>query len=156
MGKTITTGTISCDFGESGHGEIDVAAATDTPIYAVKNATYESRISTAVFCGVTKFVNYGNHIKCQVSDKTVVYAHLSSFAQGSAGLYDSYRYRYTGTSNTQVKATWAANAGDQIGSTGNTGWSNGPHLHFEIYKTSATATKYDTFLFVVFPNVGYN
>ncbi len=153
--RPITTGSISQDFMENNHAGIDVAAPTGTDVYAVKNVQHESRVLTGIVNGNRKLVNYGNHIVCTISDNTVIYGHLSSFANGEASTLDSYRSRFTGSKTLEPKATWTPDAGDAIGGVGNTGWSTGNHLHFEVYKTSSTGTKVDPFRFVVFPDIGY-
>ena len=153
--RPITTGRISQDFGENNHAGIDVAASAGTDVYAVKGVQHESRVSTGVINGNRKLVNYGNHIVCTISNNTIVYGHLSSFANGEASTLDSYRSKFTGTTTIETKATWMPSAGNVIGSVGNTGWSTGNHLHFEVYKTSSAGTKIDPFRFVVFPDIGY-
>lgn len=153
--RPITTGRISQDFMENNHAGIDVAAPAGTDVYAVKNVQHESRVLTGIVNGNRKLVNYGNHIVCTISDNTVIYGHLSSFANGEASTLDSYRCRFTGSKTLEPKATWTPDAGDAIGGVGNTGWSTGNHLHFEVYKTSSTGTKVDPFRFVVFPDIGY-
>lgn len=153
--RPITTGRISQDFMENNHAGIDVAASAGTDVYAVKGVQHESRVSTGIVDGSRKLVNYGNHIVCTISTNTIVYAHLSSFANGEASTLASHRSKFTGSSTHETKATWTPSAGDVIGSVGNTGWSTGNHLHFEVYKTSSTGTKIDPFRFVVFPDIGY-
>lgn len=153
--RPITTGEISQDFMENNHAGIDVAASAGTDVYAVKGVQHTSRVSTGVVNGSRKLVNYGNHIVCTISNNTIVYGHLSSFTNGEASTLASYRSKFTGSSSHETKATWTPNAGDVIGGVGNTGWSTGNHLHFEVYRTSSTGTKIDPFNFVVFPDIGY-
>lgn len=57
--------------------------------------------------------SYGKIVRINHGGVTAIYAHLSSIAQGL-------------TYNSPVTA------GQQIGLTGNTGFSTGPHLHFEM------------------------
>ncbi len=74
-----------------------------TPLVAVGNST----VVSAGWAGA-----YGNQIVLKLADgRFAQYAHLSQLG---------------------VKAGQHVNAGDQIGKSGNTGNSTGPHLHFEI------------------------
>lgn len=85
------------------HRAIDYAAPTGTPIYAVADAT----VTFAGWSG-----GYGNFIKLRHnSTYGTNYAHLSRFA---------------------VSAGDRVRQGQVIGYVGSTGWSTGPHLHYEM------------------------
>tara|TARA_Y100001968_G_C19433550_1_gene758356 strand:- start:906 stop:2228 length:1323 start_codon:yes stop_codon:yes gene_type:complete len=86
------------------HNGVDYAAKTGTPIMTTANGTVS-------FCG--RKGGYGNCVIIKHNDKyTTLYAHLSKFKKGvSKGSY--------------VKQ------GDIIGFVGSTGYSTGPHLHYE-------------------------
>lgn len=153
--RPITTGYVSQDFGgTNGHTGIDVAAATGTDVYAVKGVVHKSYVATGTVDNVTYLVNYGNYIKCEIGSNTVIYAHLSSFTNGTASNIESYRKEYNGSVSAPLKASWTPSAGAVIGEVGNTGWSTGSHLHFEVRNTD-NSTKYDPFNYVVFPDIGY-
>lgn len=85
------------------HDGIDMRAKVGTPIYAPGS-------------GVVSFVgengNYGNIIKIYHGNNVeTLYAHLSKY---------------------EVKVNDIVKRGQLIGYTGNTGRTNGPHLHYEI------------------------
>lgn len=87
----------------SPHRAIDYAAPTGTPIMAVGDGT----VVHAAYSG-----GFGNFIKIRHNGTYQThYAHLS---------------RYAVTAGDSVKQ------GDVIGYVGSTGWSTGPHLHYEI------------------------
>ncbi|MDR0672319.1 MAG: M23 family metallopeptidase [Zoogloeaceae bacterium] len=86
------------------HKGVDYGAAIGTPVRATGN-------------GVVQFVGpsggYGNFVLLShAGNHQTAYAHLSRFAQG-------------------LKKGDRVNQGDIIAYTGNTGWSTGPHLHYE-------------------------
>lgn len=86
------------------HTGIDLAAATGTPIYAT---------ASGVVTAVTALRAYGNVvIMYHGGGMSSTYAHLSRF-------------------NTSVGSVIAV--GEVIGFVGSTGWSTGPHLHFEVH-----------------------
>ncbi|MEA1892133.1 MAG: M23 family metallopeptidase [Campylobacterota bacterium] len=63
-----------------------------------------------------KFSKYGNFITIQHSDETMAtYYHLKK-------------------NGSHVKLRQKVNRGEHIGYSGNTGYSSGPHLHFQVYK----------------------
>lgn len=87
-----------------GHSGIDMVANSGTPVYAAKSGKIVG--STGGYgsgYGLSLVLDHGN-------GQTSRYAHLSRFA---AGLGD------------------VVSQGQLIGYSGNTGWSTGPHLHFE-------------------------
>lgn len=86
------------------HKGVDFAAVTGTPIRAAADGTIQ-------FIG--KQGGYGNFIVLKHWDKyTTAYAHMSRFASG-------------------LRTGAKVNQGDVIGYVGSTGWSTGPHLHYE-------------------------
>ncbi len=87
-----------------GHAGVDYAAPTGTPIRTVSDGTID-------FVGVQG--GYGNVVIVKHQGKyTTLYAHMSAFA---AKLSKGDR----------------VSQGDVIGYVGSTGWSTGPHLHYE-------------------------
>jgi murein DD-endopeptidase MepM/ murein hydrolase activator NlpD len=86
------------------HKGVDFAAATGTPIRAAADGTIQ-------FIG--KQGGYGNFIVLKHWDNyTTAYAHMSRFASS-------------------LKKGAKVNQGEVIGYVGSTGWSTGPHLHYE-------------------------
>ncbi len=85
------------------HSGLDIANKTGTPLYAADSGKVEIA-GWARGYGNTIVVNHGGGKKTR-------YAHLSKF--------------YVGVGQKVGK-------GETIGLMGNTGWSTGPHLHFEV------------------------
>lgn len=84
------------------HNGVDYAAPTGTPIRSVGDGVVE-------FAGVQR--GYGNVVEIMHRDgKSTLYAHMSRIA---------------------VSKGQHVAQGDNIGAVGSTGWSTGPHLHFE-------------------------
>ena len=104
-----TTGVITLEFGESHlpyqpfHTGIDIAGKRGDPIAAFMKGTviYAGEISWGF--GKHIIVDNGNNV-------TSIYAHLSKM---------------------YVEKDQEVNQGQIIGTEGSTGWSTGPHLHFE-------------------------
>lgn len=89
------------------HKGVDVAVPVGTPIYAITNGTIETVVNNKG----NSTTGYGNYVLVKHDDGTqALYAHLS---------------------NVLVKVGDLVQGGQLIGSTGNTGKSTGPHLHFE-------------------------
>jgi hypothetical protein len=110
-------GPVTQQFGENpstyarfnipGHNGVDVYVVTGTPIKAaaegiVEKVSYDSG-------------GYGNYIKIQHNDAMGI-----------------YRTLYAHLSSTSVIIGSNVYTGDIIGYSGNTGFSTGPHLHFEL------------------------
>lgn len=85
------------------HTGIDLAAPAGTPIYAAK----AGRVEVAGWSSV----GYGFHVVLDHGGLETLYAHMSRIA---------------------VRAGQWVEAGQVIGYVGSTGWSTGPHLHFEV------------------------
>jgi murein DD-endopeptidase MepM/ murein hydrolase activator NlpD len=86
------------------HKGVDFAAPTGTPIRATSDGI-------VTFAGVQR--GYGNTIEIEHrGNVTTLYAHLHGFAAG-------------------VRKGAKVRQGDLIGYVGSTGWSTGPHLHYE-------------------------
>ena len=84
------------------HTGVDYAAPTGTPIRSVGDGVVE-------FSGVQR--GYGNVVEVKHRDgKSTLYAHMNSIA---------------------VRKGQGVSQGQNIGTVGSTGWSTGPHLHFE-------------------------
>lgn len=85
------------------HSGLDIANRTGTPIYSAETGTVE-------YVGWTR--GYGNNVIINHGGgRKTRYAHLSAFSSAQGD-------RVT--------------KGEVIGDMGNTGWSTGPHLHFEV------------------------
>ena len=103
-------GKITLEFGESDlpyqpfHTGIDIAGKRGDPVVACMDGTV--MYAGEIFWGFGRHIilDHGNHI-------TSLYAHLDTI---------------TTTVGSKVKG------GDVIGARGSTGWSTGPHLHFQI------------------------
>lgn len=106
-----TKGVISSPYGNrsfnggSFHYGLDIAAPKGTPIVAA---------ASGVVTRATYSSSYGNvvYIYHEQFNKTTVYAHMNSIS---------------------VKKGESVRVGDQIGTVGNTGYSFGNHLHFEVH-----------------------
>lgn len=99
--------------GHTHHAGCDFAAPTGTPIYANKDLTIvKSEYNNS---------GYGNMVVAQD-------------ANGN-------KYTFAHMNNRDVKPGDSIKAGDQLGNTGNTGKSTGPHLHYEV--TDANGKKID-------------
>jgi murein DD-endopeptidase MepM/ murein hydrolase activator NlpD len=84
------------------HNGVDYAAPTGTPIRSVGDGVVE-------FSGVQR--GYGNVVEIMhAGGKSTLFAHLSKI---------------------DVRKGQRVSQGDRIGAVGSTGWSTGPHLHFE-------------------------
>jgi murein DD-endopeptidase MepM/ murein hydrolase activator NlpD len=92
------------------HYGIDLAAPTGTPIKAVKGGTVVRSLSQTSGYGKHIYIDHGDGVQTR-------YAHLSQ-----RNVFDGQEVR----------------AGDIIGKLGNTGFSTGPHLHFE-YRVNGVA-----------------
>lgn len=89
------------------HLAIDYAAPLGTPILATADGT----VTYAAWNG-----GFGNYIDIRHNGTYATqYAHLSSYAKG-------------------IKPGAKVSQGDVIGYVGSTGWSTGPHLHYQIKK----------------------
>lgn len=100
---------ITTYFGERGvfqrfHTGIDLAAAYGTPIVAAKAGQVEVAGWSSVGYGFHVVLDHGGGVE-------TLYAHMSRIA---------------------VRAGQWVEAGQVIGYVGSTGWSTGPHLHFEV------------------------
>lgn len=113
--------TITGGFGEGrsyeSHGGTDIAASIGTPIYAansgtVINSSNDCYHSSAGVGGCNHGGGYGNHVWIQHDNGyQTIYGHMI---------------------NTVVSTGEYVSKGQLIGYSGSTGWSTGPHLHFEL------------------------
>jgi murein DD-endopeptidase MepM/ murein hydrolase activator NlpD len=104
-----TYGIITLEFAQSSkyqlfHTGLDIANAPGTPITPMMDGV-------VVYAGEI-FWGYGKHVTIDHGDNlTTTYAHLSSMS---------------------VYVGQEVSIGEEIGKMGSTGWSTGPHLHFEV------------------------
>lgn len=113
--------TITGGYGEGRsyetHGGTDIAASIGTPIYAansgtVVNSSNDCTHSSAGVGACNHGGGYGNHVWI---------------------LHDNgYETIYGHMINTVVSTGESVSKGQLIGYSGSTGWSTGPHLHFEL------------------------
>lgn len=115
--------TVTCPYGwrihpifgdKRFHTGVDLAANQGDPIYAIASGTVTSATYSDAY-GYNVSISHGNGYGS-------MYAHMTNYVV-SAGQYVSQ--------------------GEVIGYVGSTGWSTGPHLHFEIYVNGATVNPMD-------------
>lgn len=100
------------------HYGVDLAAASGTKVVSVADGT----VSETGYGSIN-----GNYIKITHADGFVThYAHLKSIG---------------------VKKGQKVKAGEKIGAVGSTGYSTGPHLHFEVRKNGLVVNPFDNFSF---------
>lgn len=111
--------TVTCAFGprihplwgtQSNHTGVDLAANQGAPIYAIASGT----VTAAGYSDA-----YGYNV---------------TLAHGNG-----YGSMYAHMTNYTVSVGQSVTQGQVIGYVGSTGWSTGPHLHFEIYVNGAPA-----------------
>jgi murein DD-endopeptidase MepM/ murein hydrolase activator NlpD len=88
------------------HHGIDFAAPKGTPIYTIAEGYVEKAEYSRFGFGNHVYINHGNGFKS-------LYAHLSKI---------------------EVKENEFVNTNSIIGLVGSTGWSTGPHLHFQVWE----------------------
>ncbi|MGR4010640.1 peptidoglycan DD-metalloendopeptidase family protein [Leucobacter sp. 1207-22] len=109
-GYPLAWNNVNEEFGGSrNHGGIDLDGAEWTPIYAVS----AGRVSACY-----EFSNYGNAVDIQHPDGSMT------------------RYAHQPYGGITVSCGQWVEKGQQIGHVGTTGWSTGPHLHFETWPNS--------------------
>ncbi len=118
---TSRTGKRADPFGTGGmedHHGTDIGAVDGTPIYAAKDGTVKEVQEWKAGDSVEGNMSYGRMYKIASDDglTDIIYAHMSANYPLSLEVGDHVE------------------AGQQIGYSGNTGNSTGPHLHFEIRK----------------------
>ncbi len=110
--ETIYNGLI-----QQGYSSSDASGLSDSINIANQNAY--------VNCGQSNYFGYGCHVVITSSSGyRLIYGHLSSNWNGNKSLESKQITR-----------------GGNIGSMGNSGYSSGPHLHYEITKNSAKLSK---------------
>jgi murein DD-endopeptidase MepM/ murein hydrolase activator NlpD len=103
--KQLISGWYFHDKRKPSHVGLDIGLMTGDPVYAADGGII-------AFAGWSKGGGYGN---------LVVVDHLNGWTT-----------RYAHLSKVKVNCSQQVGAGDLIGLGGSTGWSTGPHLHFEI------------------------
>ncbi|WP_373003298.1 peptidoglycan DD-metalloendopeptidase family protein [Sulfurimonas sp.] len=98
---------------------VDFIMDVGTKVYAARGGRVVDIKEDSDKVGYSEsFAKYGNFVTIEHDDATfATYYHLKKF-----GAY--------------VKVGESVNRGDLIGYSGNTGYSSGPHLHFQVYKTT--------------------
>jgi len=92
------------------HTGLDLGAPLDTPVHAAADGVV--LLAAASVDSAGRLVGYGNYVVIAHPDGFVtLYGHLDSVA---------------------VKAGQVVHQGEIVGLEGSTGWSTGPHVHFEI------------------------
>lgn len=111
--------TVTCAFGPrihplwgtaSNHTGVDLAGSQGDPIYAIASGTVTAAGYSDAY-GYNVTLSHGNGYGS-------MYAHMTNFT---------------------VSVGQSVSQGQVIGYVGSTGWSTGPHLHFEIYVNGAPA-----------------
>jgi hypothetical protein len=113
------------------HGGIDIKGVEGTPVYAVEDGYLHKLESKGTGYGKVIFIR---HVNGYMS----IYGHLSAFNSQFTAFYEA-EARKLKKSNLSVylkKNQIRVKKGTKIGEIGNSGFSFGPHLHFEIWDLS--------------------
>lgn len=111
-------------FGIDGHNGYDFRMPEGTPLRAVAN-------------GTVTFAGPGSPFPCPVLNNQVVVA-LAVTVRHAAPNGQSIDSGYLHLSRVDVQVGQQVVAGQQVGLSGNTGCSTGPHLHFDTYRLNGT------------------
>ncbi len=108
-----------------GHKGMDFKASTGTQVYsAAPGFVYKVENGCFWWSGTWCGGGFGNHVRVRHNDNSVtIYAHLDSV---------------------EVAVNDFVDCGSPVGKSGNTGFSSGPHLHFE-YRASTYGASLDPF-----------
>ena len=109
------------------HGGIDIKGVEGTPVYAVEDGYIYKLESKGTGYGNVIFIKHQNGYMS-------IYGHLSNFNPKLTYRYEEETKKYK-KSNLAVifkKNEFTVKKGDKIGEIGNSGFSFGPHLHYEI------------------------
>jgi murein DD-endopeptidase MepM/ murein hydrolase activator NlpD len=129
--------SLAANFGElrSNHYHMGLDIRTqhreNLPVYAAADG-YIARVQIGSF-------GFGQAIYiCHPNGYTTVYGHLNRFIPALAAYVEQQQYRQQSWSVnlTIPPALFPVKQGEQIAWSGNTGGSEGPHLHFEIRRTA--------------------
>lgn len=109
------------------HGGVDIKGIVGTPVYAVDDGFLYKLESKGTGYGNVIFIKHKNGYMS-------VYGHLSAFITQFEEHYqkEAKKYKKSNFSVYFKKNEILINKGDKIGEIGNTGFSFGPHLHYEI------------------------
>jgi len=145
--KALLAGNMGEIRGTHFHAGLDIKAPTDTPIKAVADG-YVSLIAVSSY-GYGKMLQITHESTQQISH----YGHMDAFAGKLADFVraeqykaESFDYEYKPKAN-----EFAVKQGEVIGYVGNTGFSVGPHLHFELRTMDGFALNPSTFPFKELP-----
>ena len=108
---------------------------TGTIIYAPYAGTYTAQQRYRTYNGVQKLTSYGNCIIFTSSDGMVqmLMAHMDSFEEAELIIPSTRTEKVSGSEDrhTLLKNEYVVKGGE-LGTSGDTGHSFGPHIHFEI------------------------
>ncbi len=109
------------------HGGIDIKGLEGTPVYSAEDGYVYKLESKGIGYGKVIYIKHQNGYMS-------IYGHLSSFNSQLTSLYEEGTKKFK-KSNLSVffkKNEILVKKGDKIGEIGNSGFSFGPHLHYEV------------------------